>query len=163
MRGVNIERIAAESGVAKTTIYRHWEGRGELIFAALETLMEHAPYAATASLRDDLLIGLNHLAAGLDSSVWANVLPSMIEAAEHDEHMLELSREFAAHRRAGLEHRLQLAIDAGDINPDTNVSLFTSELVGPLFYRRFMSHQPITPALVEEHIDRMLLSVARQR
>jgi AcrR family transcriptional regulator len=162
MRGVNIERIAAESGVAKTTIYRHWEGRGELIFAALETLMEHAPYAATASLRDDLLIGLSHLAAGLDSTN-SSVLPSMIEAAEHDEHMLELSREFAARRRSGLEHRLQLAVEAGDIDPATNVGLLASELVGPLFYRRFMSHQPITRVLVEEHIDRMLLSVARQR
>jgi AcrR family transcriptional regulator len=159
MSGVTIERIAAASGVAKTTIYRHWDGRGELVFDALESLMEHSPYAASTSLRADLLVGLGHLAAGLESSVWAEVMPSMIAAAEHDEHILELAREFAARRRAGLEERLQLAVDAGDIDARTNVSLLTSELVGPLFYRRFISRQPITEALVEEHVDRLLVSV----
>jgi AcrR family transcriptional regulator len=159
MSAVNIERVSAESGVAKTTIYRHWEGRAELVFDALESLMEQAPWPHTALLRDDLLVGLTGLSDGLRDSLWASVLPSMMAAAAHDEHVAELAREFAARRRSGLEQRLQRAIDDGEIAADTNVGLLTSEIVGPLFYRRYMSQQPWTDELLAEHIDRLVVSV----
>jgi AcrR family transcriptional regulator len=156
MSCVSIERIAADSGAAKTTIYRHWAGRDELVFAALESLMEHTPFATTTSLHDDLLSGLTHLAEGLAMSVWAEVLPSMIQAAEHDDHLRELATEFAARRRSGLEQRLRHAVAIGELSAAAEAEVLASELVGPLFYRRFLSRQPITTAFIEGHVETIL-------
>ena len=159
MAGATIERVASVSGVAKTTIYRHWSDRGALVFAALESLIEVSPIAVSLSLRDDLLGALGALLDGLNDSVWASVLPSLIEAAERNDHLRRLEMEFTARRRAGLEARLQLAVERSEIAADTSVDLLASQLVGPLFYRRFMSRQPTSHDLLAEHVYRLLMSV----
>lgn len=154
--GLTIEGIAARSGVAKTTIYRHWAGRGELAFQSIESMMDTPLHEHTESLRDDLLAALTMVVDGLASAPWAAVLPTMVDAAERDEHVLVLSREFAARRRAWLEHRLVEARAQGGLPADTDVELLASELVGPLFYRRFISRQSITTEQVEHHLDLIL-------
>jgi AcrR family transcriptional regulator len=159
--GVSIERVAAESGVAKTTIYRQWTGRGELIFAALETVKDVSIYPTTDSLHHDILTGLVALADGLRSSLWATVMPSIIVVAEHDPAFGALCLEFGNRRRVELERRLRLAVERGEIDADINVELLNSQLVGPLFYRRFVSRQPLPIEFVTEHVTRTLATVTR--
>ena len=108
--GLTIEGVAARSGVAKTTIYRHWTGRDSLAFQSIESIMDTPLHQHTRSLRDDLLTALTMVIDGLKSAPWAAVLPTMVDAAERDEHVLVLSREFASRRRSWLEHRLAEAI-----------------------------------------------------
>ena len=154
--GLTIEGIAARSGVAKTTIYRHWAGREELAFQSIESMMDTPLHEHTESLRDDLLMALTVVVDGLKSAPWAAVLPTMVDAAERDEHVLVLSREFASRRRAWLEHRLGEAVVQRWLPADTDVELLASELVGPFFYRRFISRQPVTVEQVERHLDLVL-------
>jgi AcrR family transcriptional regulator len=154
--GLTIEGIAARSGVAKTTIYRHWGGCGELAFQSIESIMDTPRHDHTSSLRNDLLAALTMLVDGLKSAPWAAVLPTMVDAAERDEHVLILAREFAARRRASLEQRLEDAVAQLQLPADTDVELLASELVGPLFYRRFISRQPVSAAYAERHLDVVL-------
>jgi AcrR family transcriptional regulator len=51
-RGVSIDGIAARSGVAKQTIYRRYQNKGELLLAALG---DRVPTPDTGTLRDDLV------------------------------------------------------------------------------------------------------------
>ncbi len=157
--GLTIEGIAARSGVAKTTIYRHWAGRGELAFQSIESIMDTPRHARTDSLRNDLLSALTMLVDALRSAPWAEVLPTMVDAAERDEHVLLLAREFASRRRVSLEQRLDEAVAHRQLPGDTDVELLASELVGPFFYRRFISRQPITAEHVERHLDVVLRGV----
>ena len=56
-RGVGnltIEEVAARSGVAKTTIYRHWPERASLIIDTVRASFEHVATPDTGSLRGDL-------------------------------------------------------------------------------------------------------------
>jgi AcrR family transcriptional regulator len=52
-RGVSIDGIAARSGVAKQTIYRRYQNKGELLLA---TLGDRVPTPDTGTLRDDLVV-----------------------------------------------------------------------------------------------------------
>ena len=57
-RGVDrfsVDEVARRSGVAKTTIYRHFPSAKELLVAALDRVMEAPPTPDTGSLRQDLL------------------------------------------------------------------------------------------------------------
>ena len=154
-----IEGVAAASGVAKTTIYRHWPDRDALIFAAIEGVMEKPALVVTPSLRDDLVTALAHLIEVLQVDVWASVLPLMIDAAERDDHVRALSIEFTTRRRAALEDRVRRAVSLGEIRDDVDPEFFASELVGPLFYRRFVSRQALTVDMAAIHVDRLLTSV----
>src|SRR5919106_1913946 len=56
-RGVanlSIEEVAARSGVAKTTIYRHWPERASLIIDTARATFEHVVTPDTGTLRGDL-------------------------------------------------------------------------------------------------------------
>ena len=55
--GLSVERVAATAGVAKTTIYRRYPTKLDLVMAAIERAKEgaRAP-VGSGSLRDDLLV-----------------------------------------------------------------------------------------------------------
>jgi AcrR family transcriptional regulator len=50
-----VDAVAARSGVAKTTIYRHFPSVHVLLIGALHDMMDPVPTPNTGSLRDDLL------------------------------------------------------------------------------------------------------------
>ena len=51
---LTIEGVAERSGVAKTTIYRRWRSKSELVGEALRTLRQDEPPPDTGSFRGDL-------------------------------------------------------------------------------------------------------------
>jgi AcrR family transcriptional regulator len=57
--GTTVEAIAARSGAAKTTIYRHWPDKRAVLLAAIEAIVPSATAPDSGSLRGDL-IGFAH-------------------------------------------------------------------------------------------------------
>ena len=51
---MSIEAIASQAGVGKTTIYRRYAGKDELVAAAIESIREEVVIADTGSLWGDL-------------------------------------------------------------------------------------------------------------
>src|SRR6187455_1103921 len=59
--GLSVEAVALRAGVNKTTIYRRWPTKADLVGAALVSLRDDDPEPPnTGSLRDDLLQVLQH-------------------------------------------------------------------------------------------------------
>jgi AcrR family transcriptional regulator len=52
---MSIEAIAARAGVGKTTIYRRWDSKEDLVLDAARSLRAEFPFVDTGNLRDDLL------------------------------------------------------------------------------------------------------------
>ena len=78
--GVTIEGIAERSGVAKTTIYRHWRSRSQLVFAGFESLFKPiTPAPHEGPIRQQLETILGSLVRGLTESSWAPAVTALIE------------------------------------------------------------------------------------
>jgi AcrR family transcriptional regulator len=52
--GMSIEGVAARAGVAKTTVYRRWAGKDDLVLAALSKVKGPLPQPPGTSVRADL-------------------------------------------------------------------------------------------------------------
>ncbi len=155
--GVTIEAVAARSGVAKTTIYRQWDDRDQLLLDAIGALSgETMCYRHTASLRDDLIAGLAQLVVALKRTEWARIVPTMLDAAERNAHFAALTKAFIDSRRRPLRQRLELAKRNGELPPDADIELMVGLLVGPLFYRRYITRQPVSAALARHVVDAVL-------
>lgn len=161
LQGLTIEAVAVRSGVAKTTIYRQFENRDELHLAAISSVACHVPMADSGDLISDVTefcIGLDHK---LRNGDFGAVLPTGFDGAERSETLARMVHDTGLQRRAALLERLRSAERDGELIAGIDADLLNSQLVGPLFYRRFISRQPAGPEWVERLVAAVLTPLVR--
>ena len=97
-----IEGVAARAGVGKSTIYRHWDGKLELVEDAFHTLKAQAHVPEDGPFRDRLVAYLEQVAALVAESTYSTCMPALIDAAERDPKVRAFHSRFSAERRAVL-------------------------------------------------------------
>jgi AcrR family transcriptional regulator len=148
--GVTIEAVAARSGAAKTTIYRHWESREALMIEAFGTCSGPAgPRAATGSVREDVRAVLGGLAAKLNESDWCATMCSLLDAASRDAELSRLHVATVAERRRPLTDALERGIAAGELPRDLDIEQAVAMIAGPLFYRAMVTRETIDDAFID--------------
>lgn len=156
-----IDAVSERSGVAKTTIYRHWDGQPTLVMDAIGSLLEEPPLPDTGSLREDLVALLEGLASALHSSPAAALMPALLEAAERDPAFAALHRTEAAHRHRVVRHVIDRGIERGELPDDADVDALVDLLTGPLFYRRWVSMGTVDAAFAGRVVDVVLSGCRR--
>lgn len=149
---VTMEAVAARSGVAKTTLYRQFSDREDLLFAAFESLTDGAEVEAGTDVVADVERWLLRFADAFVHADFAPLVPSLVEAAERSSRGQELAVAFATRRRRPLVTYLERAQAAGALSYAVNADDLVSRLVGPLFYLRYIARRPITAEFVGGHV-----------
>jgi TetR/AcrR family transcriptional regulator of autoinduction and epiphytic fitness len=153
---MTIEGVAARAGVGKSTIYRHWTGKLDLVEDAFRTLKAPLQAPESGTLRERIAGLLDQIACMVAESTYSSCMPALIEAAERDEQARELHRRFTAERRAILVDLLRDAVNDGELPSDTDPELLSDALVGTILMRRLMLHEPLDPAMVPKLVDQVL-------
>lgn len=153
--GLTIEGVAARAGVGKATIYRHWDGKADLVGDAVEAHATPPPDADTGDLRADVLVLMQHLAERLTGDT-AHLTPVLIDAAERDPQMATLHHAFVRLRRRPVVQVLQAGIARGELPSSVDLDLLADLLAAPLLYRRFVSREPVTSEFVTQVVDTVL-------
>lgn len=153
---LTIDGIAARAGVGKATIYRHWSSKAEVAVEAFQAFVPPLHDPDTGSFADDVRAVLFHLVDGLSNSPLAAVLPSLVEAAEHDPELERLFKEFGASRRAVLRGVIARAVRRGEVRDDIDPDLAIDVLVGPIFMRRLVTRGPVTRKHASAVLDLVL-------
>jgi len=154
--GTSVEAIAERSGVAKTTVYRHWATKADVILEAIETCVETAHPPDTGSVRDDLHVLIGGLCQALSRAPWAAFMPSLIDAAQRDPGFARVHHRFAAGRTAPLREVLTRAVERGELPVGLDQDELVDLLSGPVFYRRLVSGDRLDQAYAERVVDRVL-------
>ncbi len=158
---LTIEGVAERSGVAKTTIYRHWPSRSRLILDAFESLFQtRRRTTPKGPIREQLLSLLNGIARGITTSRWAPAMSGLFDAADRDPELMLLVHDFLRVRMEPTRVALQGAIERGEILPTVDVEASVSMLVGPIFYRRIVSREKIDAEFIEQVVTQFLRGVA---
>ena len=155
----SIESVARRSGVAKSTIYRHWSGKLDLIADALETLNVQpgtGPGEGSGDARQDVVRVVTHLAEAFADSTISSCTPALIEASEHHADVREFHHGYAERRRATLVALLERGRTTGRLSPDLDPELAAIALAGAVIYRRVMTGQPFPAADAERLVDTVL-------
>ncbi|MGH3239330.1 MAG: TetR/AcrR family transcriptional regulator [Spirillospora sp.] len=163
LAGTTIEAIAARSGAAKTTIYRHWPDKRAVLLAAVETAVPSAAAPDRGSLRGDLAAFTEDLARIVTTPPTSALVPALIDAAERDAEVAGLLAHFTAQRRKPMRAAIGRAVERGEIPPDRvrDLDLIDDLLLGPLFYRRLLSRRPITPEFTSTVTDTLVAALTR--
>jgi hypothetical protein len=156
--GVSVDEVSKRSGVAKTTIYRHWSGREALLVDACSTMGAKPEAPDTGSFKGDLTAIVTRMAGRLRSDKWASILPSVIDAAERDPQLAAVHTRLHAGFMSPLYTVIERAKSKGELPKDMDASEVVASVVGPLFYRRWFSRQPLDEGFVKGIVGRNLKS-----
>ena len=154
LSGVSVDEVSRRSGVAKTTVYRHWPSRSALLIDACSAMGGAKPQAPdTGSLKGDLSLLVAYMAGRLRSDRWATILPSVIDAAERDPELAQVQTRLHAGFMEPLYTVLARGQERGELPRDCDLSQIVACVVGPLFYRRWFSRQPLDEKFVKAIVE----------
>lgn len=159
--GVSIDEVARRSGVAKTSIYRHWPSRSALLLDACSRLGNAPEVPDTGTLKGDLTVLALRLAEQLRNARWPAILPSIIDAAERDADLAKLHAKLQAGFSSPYTPVVKRAVARGELPARQSPSEVVAAVVGPLFFRRWFSREPLDDKFVRSVVARALLSPKR--
>ena len=114
--GLSVERVAAGAGVAKTTIYRRYPTKLDLVMAALERAKEGVAGArGSGSLRDDLLDMARSYLAMLESPTIGRAIPMLLASKARSDELAGAHAEFVRARRAPGYELIRQGIERGEL------------------------------------------------
>jgi AcrR family transcriptional regulator len=154
--GLRIEDVAARAGVNKTTVYRRWPSKQELLRDALLSITtETFSTPDTGSLRGDLLAIARRNAALVAKSEHQGVFRIFIAEGED----AELAAIVRSLRQAfeGLPREVLAAAEArGEIRPGTDARLLFDVLSATLHWWLLFDRVPVDEAAVQRLVDLLL-------
>jgi len=154
--GLTLDELAARSGVAKTTILRRWPSKAAVAAAGVERLaLETVDVPDSGTLRDDLL-ALLHGAAEAFVRGRGQFVPRLLREAGHHPEITDLLFTVIHTRRQAYRRVLALAIARGDLAPSVDQELLIDLLIGPIWTRLLITHDPITGDYVDSIVETVL-------
>ena len=135
--GMSVERVASEAGVGKTTIYRRYSSKGELVAAAVGTLKgDLGPPPDTGDARADIIEMIVQSQLALAGGPGFAMIGALLVEEDRSPELLELFRERLMHpRRDEAVMVLQRGVDRGEIRADVDLEIAVQAMVGATFIR----------------------------
>jgi AcrR family transcriptional regulator len=154
---VTIDAIVARSGVAKSTIYRHWQARDEVLLAVIE---ECAPRLPEPDPDSDVVTALRQtmhaVAATLNDPEWARVIPALLMLKNHEAGVRAIDERLEHEQDEILTSLIQRAMDEGVLAPDVDVPEAITHLLGPLLFAHLTEVVAVDKAFADRTLERFL-------
>lgn len=155
VEGVTFEEVAARSGVAKSTLYRHFGTKQAMVAAAAGSCYVEIATPDTGDLAEDLRTIFDRFKRMEEEHRLPDVMPALLTASSSDPELQELVTAMLEERRRPIRTVLQLAQLRGEITRDLDLDIALALLIGPFVQRRMIDRTEVTP----EFRDAVLTSV----
>jgi AcrR family transcriptional regulator len=157
--GLSFERVAARAGVNKTTVYRHWETKADLVRAALSLVVQSVlPEVSTGALRADLIhVGRRMVDFACSFEGKALIRLRLLQHPEPE--LASIAKDLHDKHLAQLTALAQAATLRGELAKGVDVKLMLDMLGGALHVRVVMKNEPVDDVLIARIVDMLLLGV----
>ena len=153
LHACTFDAVSERSGIARSTLYRHWSNQSELVMDALESQdVEHVAHD-TGSLRDDMLIHMLGLGRELESSTWGAMVPQLVAAAATDPGMSDMLRKGSDNYLRIDAEIIERAQERGEVASDIDSTHAALLFSAPIFYRYFIARHPVDGRWITSHVD----------
>jgi AcrR family transcriptional regulator len=161
VKGLTIEGVAAQTGIAKTTLYRRWRSKEDLALAVLLEMTRAATFApAGQDVRHGLVSYLDAVITILRDTPHGRVMRGLASDLATDPEMADaFRREVIGLRQGHLADLLHQGVATGRVRPEVDVALLQELMFGPVYYRLLFSGYPLEPDLASRIVDSILPSL----
>lgn len=160
LEACTVEEIARRSGVAKTTIYRHFGSVDELAMAAIDGMIEQIEVPDLGSLRADLRAIVDVFRAIVDHDVFRRLFASMLARAVSDPEFARLYDQAQESRHIPLRIAIQRGIARGEVDPEIDLETAMYFVQGPFVAKRLIEIGDLTDRDVDVFLDLIVRALA---
>ncbi len=155
-----IDEVARRSGVAKTTIYRHFPTRNELLIAALDNAMPIPGHYDTGSLGGDLRAYLADAAPIFAADHLRAAFLEITAAGLRDPDLRRLQTTLMDGRLQTLHTMVERARGRGEIDPDLSFPDAFEAIEGPFIVRSMSRPETLLELDLDDVVAQILLQLA---
>ncbi len=154
---VTAVRIAQETGVARTTIYRYWPDQSSLVLDTIDTMVApHGPTTLTDDIEADLVTALSNLRTRMTKRPFRQVFAALLSHANRDRTFVAAQRRFVNGVLEPITDVLTSGASRGDLPSSIDCSQAAASLAGPLFHQHVMLRARIDDHLINSTVHQFL-------
>ena len=153
-----VDQVAARAHASKTTVYRRWPSKAELVCAAFANLIqrEQGLPADSGSLRHDLLRLAEIIAR--DADEYGRTIAGILAAGERSPQLRELLVDDLQRSRKEQFHGvLQRAVTRGEINPEVISEDLWDVLPAYIMFLVLRHRRPVPAETLQAFVDEVLV------
>jgi AcrR family transcriptional regulator len=170
VHAVTVDAVIARSGVARSTIYRHFPASTDLLAAAFDQLLPPVPEAPADGAFPERLLGLmleqsamlRDAPTTVVMTAWLVVttegMKHAVSSATTSPHFSGLQERLLEHHRSPLATLLRQGLERGELRDDLDVDIAVSQLGGPLVFRKLISMEPVDEEFCHRVVEDFLLA-----
>ena len=157
--GVTPAAVANAARISRTTLYKYWPTRADLLFDVLEAVEPHPEIELRGNIRDDLLGMLGTYCSGMNDPEARKVFSSVLERAQWDADTREVQLKMEEYALGHLTRIFDAAIERGQLPAGLEPKQEAGHLMGPMLFATLVTRDDVTAADVERIVDRWLANV----
>ncbi len=137
--GLTVDEVARRSGVAKSTIYRHFDSVDDLVLSAIDELVHHVDVPDTGSFDGDLRAVVGNFLAVARTPAFRNFFVSMVARGRRDAEYADRVSAMKTERQSPLRIVVQRGMARGEVDPGIDLD-----------HAVHFAHAPFVTMLVED-------------
>ena len=156
---MSMEGVAARAGVGKTTIYRRWDSKEDLVMDAMVCHIVAIEDPDLGAVREDLVHLITAFQQTAHSTTLGHIFPRMVAEVSDGSALGRLySRRVIEPRRQMLRAIFQRGVGRGDLPEGADIEMGIDLIMGPVMLRRLFGKASTrgAHALSERHVDIVL-------
>jgi AcrR family transcriptional regulator len=155
-RAVTIDGIARRIGRARTSLYRRWPSKRNLVAYAVVSEMGDNPAPDTGGLRGDLEAAVETLRNAFAGPLGRALAGLVADMAQDNALASIIRQQVLAARRKSMREALERARLRGEVRAGLDDELVLDMLTGPFYYRTLFGHAPVTREMTRLVVDYIL-------
>lgn len=154
---LTVDGVVARSGVAKSTVYRHWQTRDDLVVDVFEHMAPNLEPPDESLPFDQALRQLvGRLAAIMSDERWRRVLPALMMMKMHRGDMAEIEERISSEQMLVCNTILQRGVAEGFLDPSLDEPTLMALLTGPVLMAGLTAVTPLDQHFVDGVVDHFL-------
>ncbi|SNT17898.1 DNA-binding transcriptional regulator, AcrR family [Rhodococcoides kyotonense] len=160
---ITFDKVAAQAGTSKMTLYKWWPSPGALAYEAYTTAFDDVlTFEDTGDIVEDLKSQLRSFVSLLTADQSGRVVAELIGAAQSDPALAdEFVRSYAGPRRRRAVERLMAARRAGQIAREVDLEVVVDELWGACYLRLLLPTLPLDDDFVDSLVHNVTAGIVR--
>ena len=155
--------VSRETGISRSTLYRHWPKLDDLRNAAFaraaKAQVDDRPI--NGPLKTDLMWIIGHLMKVLNETPWGKVAPQIIGMAATEDQTRELLSTWIDERSSDVGMVFEAARNRGELRFDAPVQQLIEMAIAIPYFRKLVAGRALDPIWLESHVD-LICGLARK-